>query len=278
MPFTQTPQLDLYYEIAGSGAPVLFIGGTGGDLRQKPNVLDGPLPKARLTIAYDQRGLGRSGKPPGPYTMAQYADDAAALLDALGHERVDVVGVSFGGMVAQHLALRHGERIRRLVLCCTSPGGSLASYPFHTLPDDLDAVERARMLMGLNDLRFDASWQAQNPERVEKMLDWLKKGGAAAPETAEAKRGARLQLEARADHDVLARLGGIRHPTLVCAGRYDGIAPAENQEALLAGLPQAELRWYEGGHMFLVQDRTAWTDIIAFLGAGPGTGVLALGR
>lgn len=267
MPVAQTPQLDLYYETAGSGRPVLFVGGTGGDLRQQPNVLDGPLPKTRLTIAYDQRGLGRSGKPPGPYTMGQYADDAAALLDALGHGRVDVIGVSFGGMVAQHLALRHVARIGKLVLCCTSPGGRFASYPFHTLPDDLDPLERARMLMGVNDLRFDASWQAQNPERVAKMLDWLKKGGAPAIETPDARRGARLQLEARAEHDVVDRLGEILHPVLVCAGRYDGIAPAENQRALAAGLPNAELRWYEGGHMFLVQDRAAWSDITAFLGA-----------
>jgi len=267
MPVAHTPQLEIHYETAGAGRPVLFIGGTGGDLRQKPGVLDGPLPKACLTLAYDQRGLGRSGKPPGPYTMGRYADDAAALLDALGHARVDVVGVSFGGMVAQHLALRHGARIRRLVLCCTSPGGRLASYPFHTLPDDQDPLERARMLVGVNDLRFDEAWQRAHPERLEKMLAWVEKGGAAVPDGDDARRGARLQLEARAGHDVLARLGEIEHETLVCAGRYDGIAPAENQEALASGIPNAELRWYEGGHMFLVQDRAAWTDIIGFLDA-----------
>jgi 3-oxoadipate enol-lactonase len=201
--------------------------------------------------------------------MAQYADDAAALLDALGHACVDVVGVSFGGMVAQHMALLHGARIRKLVLCCTSPGGRLPSYPFHTLPDDLDPVERARMLMGVNDLRLDSSWQHEHPGRVEKMLELLRKGSVPEHDTPEARRGARLQLEARAGHDVLDRLGRIDRPTLLCAGRYDGIAPVASQEALASGIPHAELRWYEGGHMFLLQDRSAWTDIIGFLGSGP---------
>ena len=129
MGFVTTNNLELFVEEGGEGQLVLYISGTGGDLRVKPGVLDGPLGLGHHVIAYDQRGLGQSGKPDGPYTMEQYADDAAYLLDALGHDTLDVVGVSFGGMVTQHLALRHPDRIRRLVLCCTSFGGSLPSYP-----------------------------------------------------------------------------------------------------------------------------------------------------
>ena len=107
MSYITTEHLNIYFEEKGDGAPVLFISGTGGDLRQRPNVLDGPLPKHRRVIAYDQRGLGRTEKPDRPYTMGEYGDDAAALLAALGIEQVDVIGVSFGGMVAQHFAIRH---------------------------------------------------------------------------------------------------------------------------------------------------------------------------
>jgi 3-oxoadipate enol-lactonase len=76
--------IDLHYEVAGSGPPVLFISGTGGDLRTKPGPFDSPLARRCTLAAYDQRGLGQSGKPDGPYTMTDYADDAAGLLDVLG--------------------------------------------------------------------------------------------------------------------------------------------------------------------------------------------------
>ena len=78
----QANGLDIYYERGGHGEPLLFISGTGGDLRRKPNQFDSPLAAAFDLICYDQRGLGQTAKPDGDYTMAQYADDAAGLLDA----------------------------------------------------------------------------------------------------------------------------------------------------------------------------------------------------
>ncbi|MDF2900991.1 MAG: alpha/beta hydrolase, partial [Phenylobacterium sp.] len=121
MPVATVNGLSLHFERAGSGEPLLFISGTGGDLRNKPNQFDGPLAKAFDMISYDQRGLGRSDKPDQRYSMADYADDAAALMEAQGWDEAHVVGVSFGGMVAQELVLRHPHRVRRLVLACTSP-------------------------------------------------------------------------------------------------------------------------------------------------------------
>ena len=86
--------------------------------------------------AHDQRGLGRTSIPPGPYTMADYAADACALLDHLEWTSCRVIGVSFGGMVAQELAVTVPDRVERLALCCTSPGGAGgASYPLHELAD-----------------------------------------------------------------------------------------------------------------------------------------------
>src|SRR5580704_6526029 len=170
MPIAKLGAIELYYERAGQGAPLLFISGTGGDLRVKPNVFDGPLARSFDVLAYDQRGLGRSSKPDVDYAMADYADDAAALMDAIGWASARVVGVSFGGMVAQEFALRHPGKVERLVLACTSPGGEGgASYPFHEI-QHLKGEARARRLIPVSDTRRDAAWAAANPETYAQLV------------------------------------------------------------------------------------------------------------
>ena len=267
MAIVKTSRLDIYFEERGAGSPVLLISGTGGDLRVKPGLLESPLTNFYHVIAYDQRGLGQTEKPEGPYTMFDYGDDAAELLTELGHDKVDVIGVSFGGMVAQHLAIRHPNIVNKLVLCCTSPGGDMPSYPFHELPDDLTPVERMLKLISISDTRRDQAWQNKNPDAVNQMIKYTKKNTIADHATPLSRRGDRLQLEARKHHDTNEELTGLDLPTLICAGRYDGIAPAENQERLKNLIKGANINWYEGGHLFLFQDKTSWQDIIKFLGS-----------
>ena len=269
MPVVRVRDIDVYYEQAGEGPRLLFIGGTGGDLRQKPNTLDGPLVRHFETLTYDQRGLGQTSKPPGPYSMADYANDAAGLLDALGWERAHVVGVSFGGMVAQELTLRHPDRVERLALVCTSSGGAGgASYPLHTL-SDLPLAERAVRAVEMSDTRNDAAWREANSETYQQLLAGLAGRARIAESDAsldrQAERGAALQLEARSHHDTWERLPAIETPTFVAGGRYDGIAPVSNQQALASQIPGALLELFEGGHLFLMQDRRAFGRIIEFL-------------
>ncbi len=171
MPFARVRDIDVYWERHGAGEPLLFISGTGGDLRVKPNLFDGPIAKAFDVLSYDQRGLGRTSKPDADYTMADYADDAAGLLDAVGWGRVKVIGVSFGGMVAQEFVLRHPGRVSRLVLACTSPGGAGgASFPFHTI-DHLKGEARAKHLIPVSDTRHSARRSfARNSTRISPPL------------------------------------------------------------------------------------------------------------
>jgi 3-oxoadipate enol-lactonase len=263
--FATVRGIRIYYERAGSGRPLLFISGSGADLRARPGPFEGPLGKHFDLLAHDQRGLGQTDKPEPPYTMADYAEDAAALLDHVGWERCRVVGVSFGGMVAQELAVTHPERIERLVLCCTSSGGKgEPSYPLHEL-EALSDEERLVRSIELSDRRMDARWREANPDAFERVRKLVQARGSVGAGEPGRETGARAQLEARRRHDVYDRLGGATIPTLVCAGRHDGIAPVTNSEAIVRQLPDATLEVFEGGHLFLVQDRRAHERIVAFL-------------
>ncbi len=267
MPFVRVRDLDVYYEIQGSGPRLLFIGGTGGDLRRKPNVFASPLAQAFTLLAYDQRGLGRTDVPEAAYTMADYAEDANALLDAVGWETCHVMGVSFGGMVAQELALRHPQRVSRMVLACTTSGGAGgASYPLHELAS-LDIGERVTRVILLSDTRRDAEWQASHATELDEIeAQRLEVAQVGAGEQGR-EIGRNRQMEARRHHDTFDRLPALTMPVFICGGKYDGIAPASNLEALERQIPNARLEFFEGGHLFLREDRRAIERVIAFLGA-----------
>ncbi len=264
MPFTQLRGLRFYYEREGSGTRLLYFNGSGGDLRKKPGPMISPLAGEFEVLCHDQRGLGQTDRPDLAYTMADYAEDAAALLDDQGWERCHVMGVSFGGMVAQEFALRFPERVVRLVLICTSSGGAgKPSYPLHTL-GDLPAEERGTRALELADMRMDAAWRAANPDKLETVLAVMAGNDPGAGEPGR-EIGARRQLEARRDHDTYERLPAISAPTFCCGGRYDGIAPPANMEAIAAQIPNARLEFFEGGHLFLMQDPKAFQRIGEFL-------------
>jgi 3-oxoadipate enol-lactonase len=268
MSVSEMEGIELYYEMAGAGPKLLVISGTGGDLRRRPGVQDGPLAGRFTLLAYDQRGFGRSSKPDYPYSMADYADDAAALMTVVGWTSARVLGISFGGMVAQELALRHPHRVERLALACTSPGGAGgASYPLHELMN-LDPVARARHLLGVTDIRRDAAWLAASPERTRSAIDEMVAMARPIDEGDPAvAMGARRQLAARAAHDTFDRLPQLAMPVGLFAGRYDGIALPTAQRAMRRQIPGATLRFFEGGHLSMLQDPAAFPAIIDFLTA-----------
>src|SRR5690349_17894451 len=167
--------------------------------------------------------------------MADYAADALALLDHVGWDRTRVVGISFGGMVAQELAVTAPERVERLALLCTSPGGAGgASYPLHelaTMP-----VEEARAKgTQLLDTRFTPEWLATHDG--DRGLAEMMAARRSGTKSDEQQRGEAEQLAARSRHDVCDRLGRVTAPTLVACGRYDGIAPPANGEYIASRIP-----------------------------------------
>ena len=261
--FLQVNKLRMYVERSGQGDTLLYISGTGGDLRNKPNQFDSPFAKHFNLLCFDQRGLGQTQNPDGEYSMADYAQDAAELLEQTGEDSVRVIGVSFGGMVAQELAIRFPEKIRSLVLACTSSGGpGRPSFPLHEL-ETLPADERIRRNLQISDTRRTDQWIADNPETWRKLVEISRAGRR--PDRDE--DGAMKQLNARKTHDTFDRLQVLTMPVLLTGGAYDGIAPPENMQALAQALPHAELRLYEGGHLFFIQDRRAYPEMIQWLQA-----------
>ncbi len=256
--------IDVYYERSGEGPHLLYLNGSGATLATTALLL-APFATSFDLAAHDQRGLGQTSVPPGPYAMADYAADALALMDHLGWETCLVAGISFGGMVAQELAVTAPERVERLALLCTSAGGAGgSSYPLHELRN-FDPEEQARIAPLILDTRFTPEWLATH--EGDRGLASLMASRSTVARSAEVERGEIEQLEARRHHDVWDRLPRISCPTLVAAGQFDGIAPLANSEGIAARVPGAELRVYDGGHAFFAQDPAAFPDTLAFLAA-----------
>ena len=263
MAIISTKDLDIYFERSTPRAngPLLFIGGTGGDLRNKPNQLDSPLSEHFEIISYDQRGLGQTSSPSGSYSMQQYADDAAHLLDELKIDTIPVMGVSFGGMVAQEFIKRHASRVSKLILACTSSGGDGgSSYPLHTL-EELNEEEKLETSIKINDLRITDAWIEQNDDLWQSIKQQAENRNAYKP----LPRNLLKQLLARKDHNTYGDLDEINIPTFLLGGKYDGIAPKLNMEKMHQKIDNSKLEFYEGGHLFLIQDTNAFQDIINWL-------------
>src|SRR5215470_8781238 len=258
MPVGHVNGVELYWERSGSGPRLLFCNGSGTTLQVVRPLLDSFARRFDL-LAWDYRGLGRSVPLTGPYAMADVAADAAGLVEIAGWDTCRVLGVSFGGMVAQELAVTNPERVERLALACTSAGGDGgSSYPLQKLQQLPPGAQ-----LKLADSRWDERWLEAHPaDRA--LAEGLTAAGQNQQDPAAAAALA-AQLEARAGHDVWDRLDAITCPTLVGYGNYDGIAPPQNSAAIASRIRGAELNGYDGGHLFLIQDPAALPEFEAFL-------------
>lgn len=272
MPYAYADDCALYYERRGEqhlhSTPVLLIAGYGANLAGWSPLLVDSLSQRHRLILFDNRGAGNSGKPPGPYTMGQFADDAATVLDAAGIETAHVLGVSMGGMIAQNFALRHAERVRGLILGCTLPCGPQS--PDVTPPSE--AVMRVLLAPRTDDAAQDIRnlWPIlYSDEFVEHHRDLLEEWLRVKSAYPQAPQHAlESQMHAVTEtHNVLDRLHEIRQPTLVLTGSADVLIPPQNSRLIAGRIPNAELIEYEGvGHDFVEEaGRRVVDDILRFL-------------
>lgn len=227
----------LWYERRGDGEPLLLITGFAISAAVFEPVLE--LYESHFDcILYDNRGSGRSSASLWPTSMPQLAADAAHLLDALGIDSAHVYGVSMGGMIAQELAISFPEKVRGLVLGCTTPGGPRAVRPA--------AGELAALLVGaatasreagrpwLGAMLFSAEFRRERPDRVLELLEYFGRHRASL-------RGLAAQWWASVYHDTVSRLDRIQAPTLVMHGERDAMSPLANARLLAERIPGAEL-------------------------------------
>lgn len=248
MPHIETNGISLYYDERGKGDPLLLIMGITAPGSVWEKHADAWQQHFRC-IMPDNRGVGQSDKPPGPYTTTQMADDCAGLLDGLGLKSVRVVGVSMGSTIAQQLAIRHPDKVRSLVLMCSwARCDRTAEAIFRhmaTIKARLRPDEFARYVQLL--IYAKQSWD--NDDTFADLL--VGQQQAAIDPNPQPLHGLEGQAEACITHNTLADLSKITQPCLVIGGRADKFTPVWMSEEVAEAIPNSELHLYdEAGHAF----------------------------
>jgi pimeloyl-ACP methyl ester carboxylesterase len=238
---------NLFHKRGGTGEPLLLIMGMSGTHLSwgEPFVADHE--RDFDVVAYDHRGIGRSDPESAAFTIAELAEDAAGILDALGWDTAHVLGISMGGMIAQELALKHPERIRTLTLGCTYCGGEGSALAPQATLDKLTAGmlsgDRERAIRSGFEVNVSAAFAAQDDDYAT-FRTMAKALPAPIPVIM-------LQMQAIAQHDTSARLPSLDLPTLVIHGDEDAMLPVQNGRMIAGLIPGARLEVLEGvGHMF----------------------------
>jgi 3-oxoadipate enol-lactonase len=258
MPYLMSDGAKIYWREEGVGDPLLLIMGLGcsSDLwhRTTPE-----LSLGYRTILFDNRGVGRSDAPPGPYSISQMAGDAAAVLEAAGIESAHVFGYSMGGMIAQELALQHPLKVRSLILGGTNCGGGRAVLAAPEVLNTLmtRVVNPVEAFWAMAPYLYDAS----TPR--EKLQEDLEVRSLSFPD----RESYLAQLQAVMGWESYGRLNSLKVPTLVLHGETDQLVPAQNADILAREIPLAKLVKIAGaGHILLTDKHQEATGaILSFL-------------
>jgi 3-oxoadipate enol-lactonase len=229
--------INVAYEIRGSGPPLLLIMGYRLNSRAWPPDFIDALAKRFTLILFDNRGTGQSDKPTSGYALSNIARDICGLLEHLEIPSAHVLGYSMGGAVAQELACRHPECVRRLVLCATLCGGPRTVYAGPAVTAVMRALvglspeEAARRIATVT---YVPAYLGENRERVERQM--LREIVDPTP-----LHAADLQFQAFVDFDSSGALAALRAPTLVMTGDEDRLIPPRNSKLLAELIPDARL-------------------------------------
>lgn len=258
MPYTTNNEVRIYWEECGSGPPVLLIMGLSFTHEMWFRILPSLAHRHRV-IVFDNRGVGRSDVPRGPYRISQMATDAAAVLDAAGIGRAQVVGASMGGMIAQELALLYPERVNSLLLGCTSHSGLFARWPRFTRLGSSPLPGNGRSSrLSFVPLLYSPSTPS------ERILEDIN----VECRCICTRKGALNQFAGILLWSSFRRLPRISVPTLVAHGVEDRLIPPQNGRIVASRIPGAQFHLIpDAGHLLLTdQPEICGTLVIDFLG------------
>lgn len=257
MPIVPGNGLDIHYRITGDGdETVLLVNGVGDDLEGWAMQV-GPLVEAGLrVVAFDNRGVGRTSLPPGPYSSRDMAADTKALADALGLSGFHLVGVSMGGLIAQEYALAYPADLRSVVLANTyAKPDAYTCAAFDSWGRVAEAGGMALMMRQQAPWVFSPAFYAAHPDQLAGILAEMERSPQPAPAFA-------AQITALLTHDCAQRLGLLHTPALVIAADDDIIIRLSLSHQLFEELPRGTWAIVPGGHAAFVENPDPWNRAV----------------
>jgi pimeloyl-ACP methyl ester carboxylesterase len=249
--------IDIAYKMFGNGKPVLLINGFSAPLDFWDPILLAKLASNHTVIVFDNRGIGNTTSGIKKFSISQFANDTAGLLDALNVSKADVIGWSMGGMIAQELTLMHPEKVDKLVIHASSCGGKQSVLPSQqvimaAVTISSNSVERIQKILSL---LFPETWRMQNPNYLEKL-----------PRTTEVIPSETLDLQTEAIlnwEGVCDKLNIITQPTLVVVGTDDFFTPSSNSLLIAEKINGSRLVQIPGGgHGLMFQYPETFNSIL----------------
>ena len=248
------------YRSIGSGPPLVLVGGYGVTMEDWDRRFVDTLAAHHRVVLLDNAGIGATARLPG-LTVDAMANQTSALIDALGLKRVDVLGWSMGGMIAQALAVLHPAQVSRLVLCASFPGDGRTVRPARSAIDALESGSQAKVMSEL----FPADQRSAQNTYLAAVSSWPR--AAAVPAGVLAAQRRAVDLWWAGTDPAGARTAGISAPTLVADGSRDPLDPAVNSRTLVRLIRGAQLALYpDAAHAFLFQEPAFLARLESFLG------------
>lgn len=248
---------NIYYQIRGEGSPLVLLMGFGAD-GDVWELHVAEYQKHFKCIILDNRGVGKSDAPPGPYSTAMMADDVVAVMDHLNVPRAQIAGISMGGAIAQALAINHPDRVSSLALISTWPVFNNYAKTVYENLKKLRKVASPDDFMELLQLWIFA------PPHYDNNLAELKEGQQAAADNdnPQSSQGFDGQLDACINHDVVNRLHEIKVPTLITIGMMDIFTPPKFSDILHEKIRGSKLeRFPTGGHVHHWEDLERFNQV-----------------